>query len=235
MEQSLILFNQDLTYLVNFFLPRLLFALLCGAIVGLEREVKGKSAGLKTSILICLGSMLFSSLSVIMADLNKTGDPLRIAAQIVSGIGFLGAGVILQSQNKKIVGITTAAVIWFMGAIGVCIGMGLFAIALASSLLCIFILVGLRLLEEKVISKFQSSTQEYFLEVGFDLKSSNCFNDILETSKKNKLVLVNFTLKKNSSEQIYTLQMSGSELNNQLFINEIVSRPDVGTFNYNKT
>lgn len=95
-------------------------SLLAGMILGFEREMKDKSAGLKTITVICLGSTLFSILSYKIAG---TGDPTRIASYIVSGIGFLGAGVIFKS-GFTVYGLTTAGIIWMAAAIGVAIGFG---------------------------------------------------------------------------------------------------------------
>src|SRR5690242_865263 len=110
--------------LLQFFVPKILFAILCGGLVGLERELKNKPAGIKTNILICVGSALFTSISLLMsaslADTGHYGDPSRVAAQIVSGIGFLGGGTIIQTRGT-ILGLTTAATIWTVAAIGMCI------------------------------------------------------------------------------------------------------------------
>lgn len=107
------------------FLPialKVLISTICGAIVGYERELKNKSAGLRTIILICVGSCLFTIGSFVAA--KYTGDPTRILSTIVTGIGFLGGGVIMQHEDK-LVGITTAAFIWVVSAIGILCGLGL--------------------------------------------------------------------------------------------------------------
>jgi putative Mg2+ transporter-C (MgtC) family protein len=111
---------------------KFIVAALCGGAIGMEREVTGKPAGLRTSILISIGSMLFTVMSVHLAALSN-GDPTRIAAQIVSGIGFLGAGVILH-RDGGVKGMTTAAMIWLMAALGVMIGAGYLLSAMAISL-----------------------------------------------------------------------------------------------------
>ncbi|MEM7645974.1 MAG: MgtC/SapB family protein, partial [Pseudomonadota bacterium] len=91
---------------------QVLMALLLGGLVGFDREKKLKSAGIKTNILICLGATLYTSLGVLISSTSDgAGDPARMAAQIVSGIGFLGGGAIIQSQGS-VVGMTTAATIW---------------------------------------------------------------------------------------------------------------------------
>ena len=110
---------------IRIFLPislKVLIATICGSIVGYERELKNKSAGLRTIILICVGSCLFTIASFIATRYN--GDPTRILSTIVTGIGFLGGGVIMQHEDK-LVGITTAAFIWVVSAIGILCGMGL--------------------------------------------------------------------------------------------------------------
>jgi putative Mg2+ transporter-C (MgtC) family protein len=97
------------------------FAVLCGAILGSERQRREKPAGLRTLILVCLGSGTFTQVSVLLAAPN--GDPTRIAAQIVTGIGFLGAGAILRGRTG-VTGMTTAATIWMTAAIGMVVGAG---------------------------------------------------------------------------------------------------------------
>lgn len=103
---------------------QILTACALGGLIGLDREKKMKSAGIKTNILICIGSTLYTSISLLnLSDAGQVADPNRIAAQIVSGIGFLGAGAIIQGKGG-VVGMTTAATIWVVAAIGVTIGSG---------------------------------------------------------------------------------------------------------------
>jgi putative Mg2+ transporter-C (MgtC) family protein len=119
------MFNIDyeLFTLLPFLLPKLLVATICGGIVGYDREIKQKTAGIRTNILICVGCALFTTLSFYISNTNNHIDPTRIIGQIITGIGFLGAGVIMK-HDDKIVGVTTAAFIWIMSAIGVLVGMG---------------------------------------------------------------------------------------------------------------
>lgn len=105
-----------------YFIPKLLIATICGAMIGYERELKNKAAGIRTYTIICVGSMLFTSLAFLI-DINV--DKTRIIGQIVTGVGFLGAGVIFK-QNDKMIGVTTASFIWFIAAIGALIGCGYF-------------------------------------------------------------------------------------------------------------
>jgi len=107
------------------FLLRVAFAALCGGAIGLERERRGKPAGFRTNILICVGATLYMVVGELMATARGAAslDPTRIAAQVVSGIGFLGAGAILHSRGA-VVGLTSAATIWVVAAIGLLIGAG---------------------------------------------------------------------------------------------------------------
>lgn len=122
--------------------PRLLAALLAGTIIGIEGEIFRRAAGLRTTILITLGTTLFAILSVVVAQ-KFGGDPARIAAQIVTGIGFLGAGVIMH-EGEQVHGITTAATIFTTAAIGVTIGFGYIWTGVALSLVIALVLMVFR-------------------------------------------------------------------------------------------
>ena len=128
---------------------RMLLAALLGGLIGLERELSGKPAGLRTNMLICVGAALFTELSIEIAvahndqimegSLVAPADPGRIAAQIVTGIGFLGAGTILQSRGS-IVGLTTAATIWVVAAIGMAAGARAYGVAIVATILVAVVL-----------------------------------------------------------------------------------------------
>jgi putative Mg2+ transporter-C (MgtC) family protein len=123
---------------------QLLLATLFGGAIGLERELGGKPAGLRTNILICIGSMLYTKLSITMAV--GAADPTRIAAQIVTGVGFIGAGTILHARGA-VVGLTSAATIWVVAAIGVALGAAFYWEAAGTTLLVLLVLQGLGRLE----------------------------------------------------------------------------------------
>jgi putative Mg2+ transporter-C (MgtC) family protein len=124
-------------------------ALLCGGLLGLERQLRGKPAGIRTSILICLGTMIFVTLGA--AVVVPTGDPGRVLGQVVTGIGFLGAGVILTRQGI-VVGVTSAAAIWLLAAIGSTIALGFERAAIAVTFIALGILVGVEGLESSFAS-----------------------------------------------------------------------------------
>jgi len=136
-------------------LIELSLATLLGGAVGFEREHSGKPAGLRTNILICVGAALLTDLSVAMSALEPgelvRADPARIAAQIVSGIGFLGAGTIIQARGS-VTGLTTAATLWVVAAIGMATGAGAHVEAVGATILVLFTLVLLGRLEQAVLA-----------------------------------------------------------------------------------
>ena len=119
-------------------------AVLAGGLIGVERQVRGKPVGVRTSILICLGTAIFVGLGVGMG--GDQADPTRVLGQVVTGVGFLGAGVIL-ARGGVVTGVTTAAVIWMLAAIGSLIGLALYSGALVLALLTVALLAGVTLLE----------------------------------------------------------------------------------------
>ena len=132
---------------------RVLIAFIAGLLIGFDRERNGKAAGLRTQMLVCVGSALFSGLSVFVANsLGVLGqDPTRIMAQIVSGVGFLGAGVIIKNGNR-LSGVTTAATIWTSAAVGTAIGCG-FYLPAGITVLLILMLTPIAFLQYRFGSK----------------------------------------------------------------------------------
>jgi putative Mg2+ transporter-C (MgtC) family protein len=123
---------------------RLGTAILCGGIIGLERQLRGKAAGIRTSILICLGTELFVLLGSSFG--GERVDPTRVLGQVVTGVGFLGGGVILAREGA-VVGVTSAAVIWVLAALGSWIGLGHMVAAIILTLITVALLIGVELLE----------------------------------------------------------------------------------------
>ena len=123
------------------FLPKILLAIFCGSLIGLERELKDKPAGMRTYMLICTGAALFTMISLyFVEEWGGNADPLRVAAQIVTGVGFLGAGTIMFAKGH-ISGLTSAAAIWASAAIGMTIGMDMHIFAVIVTLLIVLSLV----------------------------------------------------------------------------------------------
>ncbi len=149
---------------------KLLIAVLLGGAIGLERELVGKPAGLRTNILIAVGSTLITLVSVDLA--GQRGDPARLAAQIVTGVGFIGAGTILQARGA-VVGLTTAATIWTVAGVGIAVGAGATPLAVGTTVLIVACLTLLRWIERwnigrrslvtlEIVCRSEAATQALF-------------------------------------------------------------------------
>ena len=131
-------------------LVRILLAAFFGGIIGNERGKHGSQAGLRTHILVCLGAAMTALAGIFSSEvLNYNGDPFRIAAQVVSGIGFLGAGMIIVKSGNTITGLTTAAGMWTTATIGIALGMGFYSGASLLMLACVFTAAFLTRIERK--------------------------------------------------------------------------------------
>ena len=121
-------------------LLRILVSIVLGGIIGLERGMKNRPAGLRTYMLVSLGSCVVMLINQYTAQVFGTGDPVRLGAQVISGIGFLGAGTIVVTSHNQIKGLTTAAGLWASACIGLAIGIGLYEVALIAGL-CVFLVL----------------------------------------------------------------------------------------------
>ena len=131
---------------------RLFLAVVLGSVIGLEREKKGRVAGLRTHLLVCMGSALIMLVSLYTYEIYQGDvpvDPARIAAGVVAGVGFLGAGAIIRSP-EGVIGLTTAASIWVSAGIGLAVGCGFISAALLATFFAFFILSSLKIIERKL-------------------------------------------------------------------------------------
>ena len=138
---------------------RLLLAVLLSGLVGLEREAKGRAAGFRTHILVCVGSCLVMLTGIYLTDVYLASvkiDPTRLAGQVVSGIGFLGAGTIIQFRDS-VRGLTTAASVWTAAGIGLAVGCGFYVGAVAATGLVLLVLLALHRLEHRLGAKAASA------------------------------------------------------------------------------
>jgi len=133
-------------------------ALVIGLMIGAERELRGHPAGLRTMALISAGSCMFTGLGLI-PEFGKTVDPTRIAAQIVTGVGFLGAGSILR-QGELVRGLTTAASIWVAASLGMAVGFGYYFVAVCMTIVVVVILLAVKPLEERVFRRPRGHRRE---------------------------------------------------------------------------
>lgn len=212
--------------MIEFFGPRVIFAILAGGLVGLERELKNKAAGIKTNILICLGSALYTSISLLISVSFSSegyyGDPARIAAQIVPGIGFLGGGTIIQARGT-ILGLTTAATIWVVAAVGVCIGMGYYNVGLASAILVVLTLVSTNFFEDRILGR----SLTFALELVADDPDGKVRLTINHALSQNNLVLDDFDISSKERLSVFIMKYSGHRGDHKKFILDLWSTPGI--------
>lgn len=152
---------------------RILLSVLCGGIIGFERGVKNQSAGLRTYIIVCLGAAMVMMTNQYVVAVYQTGDPTRMGAQVISGLGFLGAGMILVTDNQKIKGLTTAAGIWASAVLGLAIGIGFYTGAIIAVVTIVTVMTLFSPLKEHL--KRRSKQVEFHLVC----ESLEAFNRVL--------------------------------------------------------
>lgn len=183
-------------------LIKLVAAVIIGGIIGAERERHNKAAGLRTMILICVGSALFTIFSINMA--GPGNEPTRIAAQIVSGIGFLGAGVILR-EGGRITGLTTAATIWLSAALGMGIGTGEYVLVAAAALIITVVLWFFPKLEERLAIPTEVRTYTIVVRNSWDK-----FKQLKSLFKEHDLVINSTRQAKRGDDMLCTFEVYGS-------------------------
>ena len=178
------------------FLWRLLAATAMGAAIGIEREYHAKEAGIRTHLLVALGSCLFMILSAygfdaFLAKDHTSFDPSRIASQVVTGIGFIGAGTIIL-QKQVVRGLTTAAGLWVTAAIGLACGIGMYVIAIVTTVL---VLVSLG-----VINIYLPYFAQKERTITFLIEDYKVLTDVLESLRKEKITILNYEMHKDADE-----------------------------------
>jgi putative Mg2+ transporter-C (MgtC) family protein len=204
-------------------LGRFLLAALWGGIVGAEREYRSKSAGFRTMIMISIGSCLFTMLSVLI---GATNNPDRIASNIVTGIGFLGAGVIFRGENR-VNGITTAATIWTVAAVGMGIGGGYYFASASASIFILMVLAVLPYLEN-VIDQI-NQLKIYIIHCDYTENKKTEFEHLL------KKYYLKFRLTKQVKEGVnltFTWEVQGHSKNHAQFIEMLLNDESVKKIEY---
>jgi putative Mg2+ transporter-C (MgtC) family protein len=196
---------------------KLVLSLLLGATIGMERRRKGQIAGLRTFALISMGATLAMLISIYIPQEYmglKNGDPGRIAAQVVSGVGFLGAGAIIQMKGS-VRGLTTAAGIWMTACIGLAVGAGMYLISIITTLLIIFILVNIERIEQRHNFLWESKIIRVKMHGILDdiqpLRDTINSNDIhisdefMKFDYENEFTIVNFMVRSNTHVNVPSL------------------------------
>lgn len=202
---------------------KLALAILVGGIIGIEREMRSKSAGFRTIILICMGATLFTIFSQIIGG---TGNPDRIASNIVTGIGFLGAGLIYRNNNR-VNGITTAASIWLSAALGMSIGAGYYKVAIIGCLLVTSVLFIFSFLDT-FIDKL-SQVREYKIVYPYQANHQHKYETMFQTYG----LSVKSSIQSKSGNMItgfYTVK--GKETRHHAFIEFILNDSEVTDFSF---
>ncbi len=190
-------------------LGRILIAALLGGLLGFERDIHGRGAGLRTHLLVSIGACVFMVLSIRVesfgvalapAEFNRVTDPARIAAQVVTGIGFLGAGVIIK-EGLSIRGLTTAACLWVAAAIGMASGVGFYAIALFATAVALFALTFLRYFEG-LYRRDVYRDLSVLVPMGVDIRV------LMNTVKSNEVKVISYSMERNYESQTTDLKMS---------------------------
>ena len=186
---------------------RLIVALICGGIIGIERERKQRPAGFRTHILICIGAAMTTLTSqYISFELQATTDLARLGAQVIAGIGFIGAGTIIVTKRKNVKGLTTAAGLWASAIVGLCAGAGFIEGSLITTVIIVIAELFLSRFEYFMISK--SRTINIFVEYN----DQSMLTTIIDTVKENSSYIRDIEITKSSNEvtnscAIFSLQM----------------------------
>lgn len=171
---------------------RIVLAILIGGALGFEREQKNRPAGFRTYILVCLGAALVMMTNQYVYHTYKMGDPVRMGAQVISGIGFLGAGTIIVTGRNKITGITTAASLWAAACSGLAIGIGFYEGAVSCGVIIVFIMSGLQ--------KFDVWTRKHskYMDLYIDYNcGKGSLGEFLEYARDNQFEVSNIQMSQN--------------------------------------
>jgi putative Mg2+ transporter-C (MgtC) family protein len=201
---------------------QLIVAVLVGALIGLEREYHDKSAGFRTIIFISVGSTLFTIVSI---TLGGPGDQARIAAQIVTGVGFLGAGTILQNGGGKLVGLTTAAMIWVVAAVGVAIGSGQYVLAGAATVVILLVLWVFPIID----SKLDPIRDLYHYTVVVSI-TSDALDKVAAVFAAEGLKVLSATRSRKHQMITCVFSVAGARNKHQQATNKIVAMPEIEEF-----
>lgn len=200
------------------YLLRLVLAMIVGGLIGMEREVRDKDAGFRTMMLICTGATLFTIFS---AHIAGDSDPARIAANIVSGIGFLGAGVIIQ-QSGQIKGLTTASTIWLVAALGMGIGAGYWAFVLYATGIILVILWAFPFVERWL--EQLSETRNYAVTI---INDAQKYEQLDALWKQHKLRVLVRKIRKDGDQRICRWKVVGRPKRQDAVLDLLLADEDV--------
>jgi putative Mg2+ transporter-C (MgtC) family protein len=204
---------------MTFGIEKLLLSVLVGGLIGLEREFRDKAAGFRTIIFICLGTTMFTMIS---ASINGA-DPSRIAAGLVTGIGFIGTGVIMQTRGQ-IMGLTTASIIWISAAIGMCVGLGLYDMVIISTLFTLAILWLFPFLEAIIQKRRESAI--YSITVGTQYYK---IKQIKEKVRDLKMIILSENVEKINHNFVLNIKLVGSRTAHETINNILIDDNEISS------
>ena len=185
----------DWQSIVNVFIKTIL-ALLCGGVIGIERGRKKRPAGFRTYMLVCLGATLVMMTNDYICKLYGSGDVARMGAQVVNGIGFLGAGTIITTGHNRVKGLTTAAGLWASACIGLAIGSGYYEGAIIGTLMMVVIMVVLHSFDRRLLA----STKVVMLYV--EVQKMNVFRELNAFAKERQIIVDDIEMERTDSSEV---------------------------------
>jgi len=193
---------------------RISLSLVLGGILGMERQQKQRPAGFRTYIIVCLGATLACITNVYMVNYMGGGDPARIPAQVISGIGFLGAGTILVTRNSHVKGLTTAAGLWCVASIGIAVGCGFYTGAIICTLAIEFSLAFLMFFDKKL------SYNSKYLSFYAEFSDSKYIKELIKYTKKENIFMHDLDMFKTPESQnvmaTFTIQMKNKSMREEV-------------------
>jgi len=197
---------REVTYLAV--AVRIVAAVIIGGLLGLERGMKNRPAGLRTYMLVCVGACLIMLTNQYIYQVFGTGDPVRMGAQVVSGIGFLGAGTIVVTRRNQIKGLTTAAGLWTAAGVGLALGIGFYEAALVGGFAMFFVITMLQRMDNNMHRKSRQ------MEVYIELSNTVALGDFLRAVREKELEIYN----------VQREQESDSDAGNRAYIATVKSK-----------
>ena len=205
-------------------LIRMVLACLCGAVIGLERSAKNRPAGFRTHILVCMAATVAATTGLyLFLEMHLPSDISRISGQVISGLGFIGAGTIVVTKKMSIKGLTTAAGLWATGIIGLAIGSGYYEIAVVGTALVLLAETWFAVLGGHI-----AKDPEYVLEILYNEKTS--LDNVLRFCKDNRMAIINLQIKslEDSEDAKYAAEVSlRGQSSNESLLSHIRQMPGI--------
>ncbi len=197
---------------------RLVISVILGGVIGFERERKNRPAGLRTNMLVCIGACIVMMTNQYIYQAYNAGDPVRMGAQVVSGIGFLGAGTIIVTAHNRIKGLTTAASLWTAACVGLALGIGLYEVAVMGCLVIFLVLALLNLWDGQIHSRIKS------LDIYIELEKDVSLGEFLHRIGQHSLSISGLQIEQGSHAEglsFFATVKASKKASRQIILDEI--------------